>query len=224
MSVSLSLYTIGNSFCRIRAVATRRRGGRCVPQTKQNKTKRSYHDQLRTASAGNIAISKCLSACLPVCLSACLLSICLADGLWTATVGFALCTKTATLSIYTTERLQKKYKIPRTKAGVRFVHGDAREVDMTGADVIWLNDAVSMSHPAAAASPCCSLLCLFVATQCGMRACVTVQLCSSSFAGWLAVWLSGCLSGCLAIGLVHSYPFSSLREDGSGSAAGDTCD
>lgn len=35
-----------------------------------------------------------------------------------------------------------RYKIPRTKAGVRFVHGDAREVDMTGADVIWLNDAV----------------------------------------------------------------------------------
>ena len=25
---------------------------------------------------------------------------------------------------------------------MRFVHGDAREVDMTGADVIWLNDAV----------------------------------------------------------------------------------
>ena len=35
-----------------------------------------------------------------------------------------------------------RYKIPRTKSGVRFVHGDAREVDMTAADIIWLNDAV----------------------------------------------------------------------------------
>lgn len=35
-----------------------------------------------------------------------------------------------------------RYKIPRAKSGVRFVQGDARQVDMTGADVIWLNDAV----------------------------------------------------------------------------------
>jgi hypothetical protein len=194
---------------------------------KQNKTKQndltmtsSGQRRLETLPYRNVYLPVCLSACLPVFYQYVWLVDC-GLRLW---AYFALCTKTATLSIYTTERLQKKYKIPRTKAGVRFVHGDAREVDMTGADVIWLNDAVSMSHPAAAASPCCSLLCLFVATQCGMRACVTVQLCSSSFAGWLAVWLSGCLSGCLAIGLVHSYPFSSLREDGSGSAAGDTCD
>jgi hypothetical protein len=172
----------------------------CTTNKTKNKTKQN---DLTMTSSGQRRLETLpyRNVYLPVCLSACLLSICLADGLWTATVGFALCTKTATLSIYTTERLQKKYKIPRTKAGVRFVHGDAREVDMTGADVIWLNDAVSMSHPAAAASPCCSLLCLFVATQCGMRACVTVQLCSSSFAGWLAVWLSGCLAVCLAVWL-----------------------
>ena len=31
--------------------------------------------------------------------------------------------------------------------GVRFVHGDAREVDFTNADIVWLNDAVSYAIP-----------------------------------------------------------------------------